>query len=148
DCLVSTAQRDGRRVISVVVGATSEPARIESSLKLLNWSYQNFDTIKLYDNEKPAVMARVWEGEAETVGLGSQTPTWVTVPRGKGPEVQPVARYSEPLVAPLEAGVRVGTVTLSLDGHVLREDPLYVMSNVPQGSFFSRMFDKVRLMFE
>ena len=59
-CLISTALRDGRRVISVLVGADSDAARTESSLKLLNWSFQNFDTIKLFDDAKPAVQARVW----------------------------------------------------------------------------------------
>src|SRR3546814_8340972 len=93
-CLVATALRDGRRVVSVIVGAASDSARIENSLKLLNWSFQNFDTIKLFDNDKPAVNARVWEGQAETVGLGSLKPTWVTVPRGKGPQIKPVDRKS------------------------------------------------------
>src|SRR3546814_12005796 len=69
--LVATALGDGRRVVSVIVGSAIDSARIENSLKLLNWSFQNFDTIKLFDNDKPAVNARVWEGQAETVGLGS-----------------------------------------------------------------------------
>ncbi|MDS1140133.1 D-alanyl-D-alanine carboxypeptidase family protein [Pusillimonas sp. SM2304] len=147
-CLVTTALRDGRRVVSVIVGAASDSARTENSLKLLNWSFQNFDTIKLYDNDKPAVMARVWEGEAENVGLGSNTPTWVTVPRGKGPEIKPVAQYTQPLIAPLKAGAKVGTVSLSLDGRVLREDPLYVLADVPEAGFFGRMYDKIRLLFQ
>src|SRR5690606_6559704 len=109
-CLVTTAMRDGRRVVAVVVGATSDAARTENSLKLLNWSFQNFDTIKLFDNATPAVNARDWEGEAETIGLGSLTPTWVTVPRGKGPDIQPVAQYTQPLIAPLQKGAKVGTV--------------------------------------
>jgi len=114
----------------------------------LNWSFQNCDTIKLYDEQKPVVTARVWEGEAENVGLGSKTPTWVTVPRGKGPEIKPVAQYTQPLIAPLKAGTQVGTVSLSLDGRVLREDPLYVLADVPEGSFFGRMYDKIRLLFQ
>src|SRR5690606_6624036 len=147
-CLVTTALRDGRRVVSVIVGAASDAACTENSLKLLNWSFQNFDTIKLYDEQKPVVTARVWEGEAENVGLGSKTPTWVTVPRGKGPEIKPVAQYTQPLIAPLKAGTQVGTVSLSLDGRVLREDPLYVLADVPEGSFFGRMYDKIRLLFQ
>src|SRR5690554_2031883 len=147
-CLVTTALRDGRRVVSVIVGAASDAARTENSLKLLNWSFQNFDTIKLYDNDKPAVSARVWEGEADTVGLGSEQATWVTVPRGKGPEVKPVAQYTQPLIAPLKKGTKVGTVSLSLDGKVLRQNPLYVMEDVPEDGFFGRIVDKVRLMFE
>ncbi|AEC21797.1 putative penicillin-binding protein precursor [Pusillimonas sp. T7-7] len=147
-CLVTTALRDGRRVVSVIVGAASDAARTENSLKLLNWSFQNFDTIKLYDNTKPAVTARVWEGEVETVGLGSTTPTWVTVPRDKAEQIKPVAQYTQPLIAPLKAGVKVGKVTLSLDGRVLREEPLYVLADVPQAGFFSRIVDKVRLLFQ
>lgn len=146
-CLVTTAMRDGRRVISVILGASSDAARSENSLKLLNWSFQNFDTIKLFDDAKPVVTARVWEGEVDTVGLGGLTPTWVTVPRGKGPEVQPVANYRQPLIAPLTKGSLVGSVSLSLEGKVLREDALHVLSNVPQAGLFGRLYDKVRMMF-
>nr|WP_237173494.1 D-alanyl-D-alanine carboxypeptidase family protein [Paracandidimonas lactea] len=147
-CLVSTALRDGRRVVSVVVGAPSDAARSESSLKLLNWSFQNFDTVKLLDADKPAVTARVWEGTAETVGLGTPTATWVTVPRGKGQEIKPVAQYTQPLIAPLSQGAKVGVVSLTLDGKVLRQEPLQVLADVPQAGLFSRLYDKVRLMFQ
>jgi len=147
-CLVSTALRDGRRVISVLVGADSEAARTEASLKLLNWSYQNFDTIKLFDKDQPAVQARVWEGEAETVDLGQTKPIWLTVPRGKGSDVKPIAHYTQPLIAPLTKGSEVGTVSLSLDGKVLREEPLAVMSDIAQAGFFGRLYDKVRLMLQ
>ncbi len=147
-CLVTTALRDGRRIISVIVGASSDAARTEQSLKLLNWSFQNFDTIPLYDDAHPAVTARVWEGEADTVGLGALQPTWVTVPRGRGAEVQPLAHYSQPLVAPLVRGARVGSFSLLLDGKVLREDILYVMQDVPEAGLFGRLVDKVRLLFE
>lgn len=147
-CLVSTAMRDGRRVVSVLVGAASDSARAENSLKLLNWSFQNFDTIKVLDDSKPLVQARVWQGQQETVGLGQSTPVWLTVPRGKGPEVKPEARYTQPLLAPLTKGAKVGTVVFSLDGKVLREEPLQVLDNVAEAGFFGRMYDKVRLMFQ
>ncbi|MCX5592225.1 D-alanyl-D-alanine carboxypeptidase family protein [Alcaligenes endophyticus] len=146
-CLVSTANRDGRRIIAVVVGAANDAARVESSLKLLNWSFQNFETVKLYDAQQPAVEARVWEGEVETVGLGSPEPVWVTVPRGKSAQVQPVASYTQPLMAPLTKGTTVGTLSLSLEGNTLLETPLVVSNDVPQAGFFGRMVDKVRLMF-
>ena len=147
-CLVTTAVRNGRRVVSVLVGAASDAARTENSLKLLNWSFQNFDTVKLYDASTPAVTAKVWEGETDQVGLGTPNAIWVTVPRDKAADVKPVAQYVQPLVAPLQTGAKVGKVTLSLDGRVLREDPLYVLADVPQAGFFSRMVDKVRLLFE
>lgn len=147
-CLVSTALRDGRRVVSVVVGTANDAARTENSLKLLNWSFQNFETVKLYDASNPAVTARVWEGEVENVGLGTEGALWLTVPRGKSSEIKPVANYTQPLMAPLSKGDKVGTLTLSLDGKVLAEQPLLVLQDVPEAGFFGRMADKVRLMFE
>ncbi len=147
-CLIATAKRDDRRILTVLVGAASDSARAENSLKLLNWSFQNFDTVKLYDNERAMVTARVWEGEAETVGLGSTSPVWVTVPRGKADQVRPLAEYRQPLIAPLTKGSQVGRVSLSIDGHVLRTDTLHVLSDVPQAGFFSRVYDKIRLLFE
>lgn len=147
-CLVSTAMRDGRRVVSVIVGADSDASRTESSLKLLNWSYQNFDTVKLFDEGHPAVTARVWQGEADTVGLGITGPLWVTVPRGKGPEITPVANYPQPLMAPLTQDAQVGSISISLGDKILREDPLYVLSDVEEAGLFGRLIDKVRLLFE
>ena len=147
-CLITTAIRDGRRVITVLVGASSDAARAENSLKLLNWSFQNFDTVKLFDEQKPAVQARVWQGQVESVALSQPKPVWVTVPRGRGAELTPVAEYTQPLIAPLTAGTQVGTVSLELDGVVLRKEPLLVMSDVPEAGFVARMVDKIKLMFE
>ena len=147
-CLVSTALRDGRRVLAVVVGAASDAARTENSLKLLNWSFQNFDTVKVFDADSPAVTARVWEGETETVGLGSVRPTWVTVPRGKSAELKPVANYAQPLLAPLSKGQQVGNVTITLGDKPLREESLVVLNDVPEAGLFGRLYDKVLLLFQ
>src|SRR5699024_11296675 len=100
--LVSTALRDDRRVVSVVVGTRSDSARTEDSLKFLNWSFQNVEDVKLYDAGESVVDARVWEGEENSVGLGLGREIWVTVPRGMGDQVKPVAHYTQPLVAPVK----------------------------------------------
>lgn len=145
--LVSTALRDGRRIISVVVGTSSDAARTEDSLKILNWSFQNFEDIKLYEAGESIVDARVWEGEEKSVGLGLSHPVWVTVPRGKGEQVKPVAHYAQPLIAPVEKGVEVGTVTFMLDDHELAEAPLTTLADVSQAGFFGRIIDKIQRMF-
>ncbi|WP_345796704.1 D-alanyl-D-alanine carboxypeptidase family protein [Castellaniella sp. MT123] len=147
-CLVATALRDGRRVVSVLVGAASDAARTESSLKLLNWSFKNFDTVKLLDKSKPAVSARVWEGASDTADLGVAQPLWATVPRGQADKLKTEARYTQPLMAPLTEGAEAGTLIVTLDGKVLRQVPLQVMHSVPQAGFFGRLVDKVRLMFQ
>lgn len=145
--LVITALRDGRRIVTVVTGTANDAARTEDSLKLLNWSYQNFDTVELYEADQPIVNARIWEGEVETVGLGLKRSVWVTVPRGRADEIEPMARYTQPLMAPVEQDQQVGTVAFSLDDHVIANEPLMTLSRVPQAGFVGRMIDKVRMMF-
>jgi len=146
-CLIATAVRGGRRVVSVVVGADSPEARTEASLRLLNWSFQNFDTVKLFDEATPVVQARVWEGTQKEVSLGQTRPLWLTVPRGKAAQIEPQAQYTQPLLAPLAQGSQVGTVTLTLDGKTLRQVPLTVLQNVERTGFFSRMMDKISRLF-
>jgi len=146
-CLVATAMRDGRRVITVVTGAESESARAEYSLRLLNWSFQNFETLRVLDAEHSAVRARVWQGQADMVGLGALEPLWVTVPRGRSAEVKPLAQYTQPLLAPLAKGTRVGHVMLTLDGQPLRESGLFVLNDVAEAGFFGRMFDRIYRFF-
>uniref|UniRef100_UPI00333FE89E D-alanyl-D-alanine carboxypeptidase family protein n=1 Tax=Castellaniella defragrans TaxID=75697 RepID=UPI00333FE89E len=147
-CLVSTALRDGRRVVAVVVGAASDAARTESSLKLLNWSFKNFDTVQLLAPGQAAVQARVWEGEADTVGLGVRDTLWVTVPRGRADAIQSVAHYTQPLLAPLAKGDEMGSLRVSLDDKTLKIIPLQVETAVAEAGFFGRLTDKVRLMFQ
>lgn len=144
-CLIATAQRGERRVISVLVGAESEATRAEESLKLLNWSFQNFDTVKLFDANRPAIRARVWEGTTELAELGSQLPILVTVPRGKTGDVVVTAQRPDPLLAPLSQGQRVGQMTLSLDGQPLRVLPLDVLAPVERAGFFGRALDQFKL---
>jgi len=146
-CLIATAVRGGRRVVSVVVGSDSPEARTEASLRLLNWSFQNFDTVKLFDEATPVVQARVWEGTQKEVSLGQTRPLWLTVPRGKAAQIEPQAQYTQPLLAPLAQGSQVGTVTLTLDGKTLRQVPLTVLQNVERAGFFSRMMDKISRLF-
>jgi len=142
-CLVATAVRNGRRVITVITGAQSDSARAESSLRLLNWSFQNFETLQVLDAQRPAVQARVWQGQTNEVNLGALEPLWVTVPRGKGQDVRPVAQYLQPLIAPLARGARVGDVTLTLDGQPLQKSGLFVLDDVAEAGFFGRMFDAI-----
>jgi serine-type D-Ala-D-Ala carboxypeptidase (penicillin-binding protein 5/6) len=144
-CLIATAQRGERRIISVLVGAESEATRAEESLKLLNWSFQNFDLVKLFDANKPAIQARVWEGTTELAALGSPLPILVTIPRGKTGDVLVTAQRPDPLLAPLNQGQRVGQMTLSLDGQPLRVLPLDVLEPVQRAGFFGRAIDQLKL---
>jgi D-alanyl-D-alanine carboxypeptidase (penicillin-binding protein 5/6) len=144
-CLISSAQRGDRRLITVLVGADSEATRAEESLKLLNWSFQNFDQVKLYDAGQTAVEARVWQGTTEVAKLGVEKTVWVTVPRGKATELKPVAKRPDPLLAPLATGEHVGTLSIMLDDQLLKSVQLDVLEGVERAGFFGRTIDSIKL---
>jgi len=141
-CLVASALRGERRVLTVLVGANKEDERARESLKLLNWSFQNFETVRWVGSQS-ALEARVWEGAENTAKLGPAEATWVTVPRGRAAQLQLRARYAEPLLAPLAVGQTVGTLNFTLENQVLRTVPLAVQEAVARAGFFGRLFDTV-----
>ncbi len=147
-CLVATAKRGDRRVITVLVGSDSSATRAEESLKLLNWTFQNFETIKVFDKSHPAVEARVWQGQIEVAKLGVTEPLWITVPRGKAGDVKPVIKRPDPLLAPLTQGQKVGTLALMLDDKLLRTEPLEVLEAVERAGFFGRTIDMIKLWWQ
>ena len=146
-CLISTAVRDGRRVISIVVGANSIRDREQISQTLLDWGFQNFSNKTVAEAGKPLVQSRVWEGESKQVNLGSLSPVTVTVPRGQENAVQVVTQYDGKLVAPLAKGQTVGSVQFVLNGKILKQEPLVVTEAVAQAGFVGRMWDKLLGMF-
>jgi D-alanyl-D-alanine carboxypeptidase (penicillin-binding protein 5/6) len=147
-CLVATAKRGDRRVITVLVGSDSMATRAEESLKLLNWTFQNFETIKIFDKAQAAVEARVWQGKTENTKLGVAEPLWVTVPRGKAGDVKPVAKRPDPLFAPLAQGQKVGTLSLMLEDKLLRTEPLEVIDPVERAGVVGRWSDSIKLWFK
>jgi len=144
-CLITSAKRGDRRLITVLVGADSEATRAEESLKLLNWSFLNFDQIKLYDAGQTTVDARVWQGTTEIAKLGVEKALWVTIPRGKATELKPVAKRPDPLLAPLAKGEHVGTLSIMLEDKLLKSVQLDVLEEVERAGFFGRMVDSVKL---
>lgn len=145
-CLISSAVRDGMRVISAVMGTASDDARTEASYALLNYGYRFFETKQLYEAKQVVAQPQVWGGAADTVTLGSSQPVWATLPRGRFKDVKAVAKLDEPIMAPVKAGQVLGKMVLNLDDHEITELPLAALNEVPEGSLFSRLYDDVRLM--
>ena len=95
----------------------------------------------------PTLEARVGQGKTEEAKLGVANPLWVTVPRGRAGDVKPIAKRPAPLLAPLGAGEKVGTLTLMLDNKLLRSEPLEVLEAVERAGFVGRTVDTVKLWF-
>jgi D-alanyl-D-alanine carboxypeptidase (penicillin-binding protein 5/6) len=144
-CLIASAKRGERRLLSVVLGAGSDAARATESQKLLNYGFQAFDTVLLYPPDKPISTLRVWKGAEKEVAAGTLASRYVTLPKGKADKLQLAMTASEPLVAPVAKGQRVGTVNVALEGRPVAEFPLVALADVPAGNVFSRAWDTVRL---
>ncbi|MBN8441017.1 D-alanyl-D-alanine carboxypeptidase [Thauera sp. UPWRP] len=147
-CLVSSALRGQRRLISVVLGAGSDTVRAQESLKLLNYGFQFYDTVKLYAADEALSQFRVWKGQANQVGAGFTSDFMLSLPKGMGDKVQPTLESQQPLVAPLQKGQQIGTLKLSLDGKPLGEYPVVALQDVPVAGFFGRLWDAIVMWFK
>jgi D-alanyl-D-alanine carboxypeptidase (penicillin-binding protein 5/6) len=146
-CLVASAKRGERRLVSVVLGAESDAGRTAESQKLLNWGFQAFDTVALYQSGKPVTSLRVWKGTEREVSAGFLANRYVTLPKGKASELQLTMHSTQPLIAPVLASQQVGTVDVALEGQKIASFPLIALQAVPIASIFGRAVDTVRLWF-
>jgi D-alanyl-D-alanine carboxypeptidase (penicillin-binding protein 5/6) len=149
-CLVASANREfpngKRRLLSVVMGTSSKDARASESQKLLNWGYTAYDAVKIFDAGKAIKTVPVWKGEAKEVKLGAADAVFVAVPRGDAGKLQTQVEHTDPLVAPLNKGQRVGTLRVTTTaGAPVAEVPLVVQEAVPVAGLFGRAFDSIRL---
>ncbi len=141
-CLVASAQRDGMRLISVVLGTSGIESRAQESQKLLNFGFRFYETRTLASPENPLESPRLWKGERDQVAIGVAEPLAVTLGRNLFDDLQrQVVIDGEPLVAPIEQGTRVGTLTYSLDGEVVVESPLVALETVPEGGMMKQLKD-------
>ena len=148
-CLVASAVRDfpngRRRLLSVVLGANSREARASESQKLLNWGYTAWDAVRLFDVDKPAATVPVWKGAQPSVNLGAAGALLVAVPKGQGDKLKTEIERTDPLVAPLAKGQRVGSIKVSSGGVVVATVPLVVQTPVEQAGLLGRAWDSIRL---
>ena len=146
-CLIASAMRGDRRVLAVVLGASSDAARASEAQKLLNWGFQAFDTVQLYQSGKQVTALRVWKGERPEVPAGFLADRYLTLPKGKADKLQLTMQAVEPLVAPIARAQAVGTVKVALEGRPVAEFPLIALEDVAPASLFGRAWDTVRLWF-
>ncbi len=149
-CLIATAKRDApgvgpRRLLSIVLGASSENARATESQKLLNWGYTAFDAVKLFEGGQAVVTPAVWKGRGSSLKLGRFSPIVVAVPAGAGGRLQTQVARPEPLLAPFNRGQVVGSLKVTLDQKPLVDVPLVALEAVEQAGLVGRAWDSVRL---
>jgi D-alanyl-D-alanine carboxypeptidase (penicillin-binding protein 5/6) len=146
-CLVASAKRGERRLLSVVLGAASDHGRAAESQKLLNFGFQSYDTVQLYQSSRPVTALKVWKGAEREVNAGFLADRYVTLPRGRAADLKLTLEAMEPIVAPVARGQRIGVVHVGLDGRPVAEFPLIALDEVGPANIFVRAWDSVRLWF-
>ena len=146
-CLISSARRGPRRLLSVVLGAQSESSRATESQKLLNFGFLNYDAVRLYEKGQTVSALEVWKGGAREVKAGFDRDYYVSVPRGQGERVKASLTAQKPLIAPVVMGQTVGSVKVTIDGREVAAAPVLALEAVGAAGVFGRAIDTVRLWF-
>jgi D-alanyl-D-alanine carboxypeptidase (penicillin-binding protein 5/6) len=146
-CLVASALRGEMRLISVVLGASSDKARTQSSLALLNYGYRFFETHRLYRANEVLKTARVWYGDREQVAMGVDNDIHITIPRGRYQELEAAMEIDSEISAPIRLGQELGMVTVKLDDEVIVNENIVAIQAINDGGLLVKALDSIKLMF-
>jgi len=146
-CLVASAKRDDRRLISVVLGAASNSLRASESQKLLNYGFRDYQAVRVYRKNQPVDSIRLWKGTERTLDIGFRRDLYLTVPKGLMPQLKATMEMRQPLIAPITRGQKIGMLKFTLNGKPYREFPMVALDSVPLANVFSRGLDSIRLLF-
>lgn len=144
-CLVASAERDGMRLISVVMGTASEEARAVETQKMLSYGFRFYETHKLYEVGDVVSSARVWSGAENSVDLGINEEVYITIPRGRADELTATLDSEEFIRGGFEAGTVLGSVNVSLDDEVLYSGDVVAIQGVERAGWVKRLIDALTL---
>ncbi|MFP5404115.1 MAG: D-alanyl-D-alanine carboxypeptidase family protein [Gammaproteobacteria bacterium] len=146
-CMTASAQRGDQRRIAVVLGARSDAQRTQDGLRLLNYAFENYDSVPLFRAQQPVKVANLYRGARASVSMGFQQDFYVLVPRGAASRVKAEVITRQPILAPVRRGQELGTLRLTLDSQPLGEHPLVALHDVSVAGIFGRGWDTIRLFF-
>lgn len=146
-CLVASAKREGMRLITVVMGTSSEEARAQESQKLLAYSFRYFRTHQLYDAGQVLETTKVWAGQQSQLKVGLTDAMAITIPRGEGDQLQAVLDLDKVIKAPVEKGQSFGTLKVMLEDKVVAEAPVVALESIAEAGLLQRIWDAIALFF-
>ena len=147
-CLAASAKRDGMRLVSAVMGSSSESSRASETQTLLNYGFRFFETVQLYQAGQELARARVWKGLSEEVVLGIADEVYVTIPRGRYDDLEAQVEMRPQMTAPLSEGEVVGTINVKLGDELIASRELITLGSVEEAGFFGSMMDGLELWFD
>ena len=147
-CLSASAKRDGMRLVSALMGSSSESSRASDTQTLLNYGFRFYETVQLYQAGQELTRARVWKGLDEEVGLGLEQELFVTIPTGRYDDLQAQVQMQPQLTAPLALGATVGQIKVTLDDDLVASRELVTLAPVEPAGFFGSAWDGLQLWFD
>lgn len=146
-CLVASAKRNDTRMIAVVMGTSSTGARAQEVQKMLNYGFRYFQTERLFRAGQELLEARIWGGASDSLSVGLTEDVYVTIPRGSRDSLASTVELDTVIKAPVSRGDELGQVTVKLDDDVVVDQPVLALNDVPEGGFFKRIWDAIKLFF-
>ncbi len=146
-CLVASAKKNGMRLISVVMGASSQSARESETQKLLAYGFRYFETHQVYSAGDELTTSKVWAGNGDDFQLGVAREIHLTIPRGKQSDLQAAMNIDQVIKAPVTKGKEYGELVVTLDGKELLREPLIALQSVEEGGLFKRLWHAIVLFF-
>lgn len=146
-CLVTSAKKSGMRLISVVMGASSQSARERETQKLLAYGFRYYETYQLYSAGDELVKSKLWAGTVDAFKLGVKEDIHITIPRGKQKSLKAVMNFDEVIKAPIVEGREYGELVVTLEGEELLRKPLVALETISEAGFFKRLWHDILLFF-
>ena len=146
-CLVASAKRNDTRLIAVVMGTNSSEARAQEIQKMLNYGFRYYESERLFQSGQELIEARVWGGQTDQLSVGMTEDVYVTIPRGSRNDLESTVDLDSVIKAPIKVGDELGRVKVSYNGEVLVDQPVLALTEVPEGGFFKRIWDAIKLFF-
>lgn len=147
-CLVTSALREGMRLIAVVMGTKSDSERANANKALLSYGYRFYETRPLYKANEKLTEARVWKGDSAMAELGMAKDFYVTFPRGQYQNLKASMEVNNSATAPVSQGDKLGSVKVALNDQPVGEADLVALKSIPEGGLFRRALDSLQLMFK
>ncbi|MBT4837672.1 MAG: D-alanyl-D-alanine carboxypeptidase [Methylococcales bacterium] len=144
-CLVTSAKRDGMRLISVVMGTKSKKARTKESQTLINYGFRYFQTHKLYDANQTLHQIRVWKGKQQQLNLGIQQTLFLTIPKKQYKNLKAWMEIDKNIIAPVAINTKVGSVVIELSNEKIAEIPLLSLQEISKGDLWDQLLDEIKM---
>ncbi|MES2141321.1 MAG: D-alanyl-D-alanine carboxypeptidase family protein [Pseudomonadota bacterium] len=146
-CLAASGQKNGMRLITIVMGAPSDALRAQDSQKLLTYGFRFFESQKLYTAATKLASPRVWFGQRSKVDVGLARDLYATLPAGQNKAATTTMIFKPNLLAPIKKGDVVGSINVVLNDKAIATAPLIALDTVPKGGVWRKLVDRMSMWF-